>query len=91
MARASRRLVTRGGRGRSAPTAAGGPSCRAEFLDRVFAVDGWARPSRGERLRLRAVVDGGGAPTRVLPGLRRARGPPTEPAGGDDRRGCAGA
>lgn len=84
-ARASLRLVKRAGQGGGGSIPAAGAFCWAELLKRVFAVDGWACPSCGERMRLRAVVDGGGAPTRVLTGLLRARGPPETPPEGDDR------
>jgi hypothetical protein len=60
-------------------------------LKRVFAVDGWACPSCGERMRLRAVVDGGGTPTRILTGLLRGRGPPDQPLDGEGRGAYAGA
>ena len=49
----------------------------AYLLRRTFDVDGWACPSCGERMRLRAVVKGPPASERILRGLAAAcRGPP---------------
>jgi hypothetical protein len=91
-ARLSLRLVKKDGKGRCAgPLPAAGAFCWAELLKRVFAVDGWACPSCGERMRLRAVVDGGGTPTRILTGLLRGRGPPDQPLDGEGRGAYAGA
>jgi hypothetical protein len=42
-------------------------------------------------MRLRAVVDGGGTPTRILTGLLRGRGPPDQPLDGEGRGAYAGA
>jgi hypothetical protein len=90
--RLSLRLVKKDGKGRCAgPLPAAGAFCCAELLKRVLAVDGWACPSCGERMRLRAVVDGGGTPTRILTGLLRARGPPDQPLDGEGRGAYAGA
>lgn len=91
-ARLSLRLVKKDGKRRAGGPAPGdGSICWAELLKRVFAVDGWACPSCGERMHLRAVVDGAGAPTRILTGLLRARGPPVAPPEGEGRAVYAGA
>jgi hypothetical protein len=42
-------------------------------------------------MRLRAVVDGGGTPTRILTGQLRGRGPPDQPLDGEGRGAYAGA
>jgi hypothetical protein len=91
-ARLSLRLVKKGRKGRvDGPVPGAGAFCCAELLKRVLAVDGWACPSCGERMRLRAVVDGGGTPTRILTGQLRGRGPPDQPLDGEGRGAYAGA
>ena len=80
-ARAALKLVKRDGRRRKAEAGQPEPLGCAELLRRVFAVDGWAwspaTPARcGQPMRLRAVVLGAPATSRVIAGLLRARGPP---------------
>lgn len=50
------------------------------------SLDGFACPGCGGALVLRCVVVSPPAPTRILAGLQRARGPPTSAPAGDDRR-----
>jgi hypothetical protein len=49
----------------------------ADLLERVFHIDGWECPGCGGQMRLRAVVVGAPATTRILTGVgAMSRGPP---------------
>ena len=60
--------------------------CWAELLKRVFAVDGWACPLCGDRMKLRTILMRTPEARQVLRGLLRAQGPPGEGDGDVDRR-----
>jgi len=73
--RAERTLARRKRRARSSQWSSWCPW--SELLERVFGTGGFACPKCGRPMRLRAVVVGPPATTRILAGLARtARGPP---------------
>ncbi len=81
VARAALKLVKRDGRRRRAEAGQPEPRGWADLLRRVFGVDGWlwspATPAQcGRPMRLRSVVIGDPATSRVIAGLLSARGPP---------------
>ena len=75
-ARAALKLVKHDNRRRRAAAGQPEPLGWADLLRRVFGVDGWLCPECGQPMRLRAVVLGAPATSRVIAGLLRARGPP---------------